>query len=68
MESHLVKIYSSPNPVKINIAKALLDEHEVEYFELNRRDSTYIMLGEEELYVDIKNEHFARLLLEQNKL
>ena len=64
----VVKVYSSPDPVMVNIAKALFQEHDVEFFELNKRDSTYIMLGEDELYVNVKDEHFARLLLEQNQL
>lgn len=64
--SDMVMIYSSPDPVKFNIAKALLEEYEVLYYELNKRDSTYIMLGENELYVNVSDAHFARLLLEQS--
>lgn len=63
-----VKIYSAEQAYKCNILKALLDEYQIEYHELNRKDSSYIMLGEMEIYVPVGDEIFVRLLITQNEL
>lgn len=63
-----VKIYSSEQPYKCNIVKALLDEYNIEYSELDRKDSAYTMLGEIEIYVKHESEIFTRLLLTQKNL
>jgi hypothetical protein len=63
-----VKIYSSAQPYKCNIVKALLDEYKIPYRELDKKDSTYTIFGEIELYVLPENEIFARLIITQRNL
>lgn len=62
------KVYSSEQIYKCNIVKSIFDEYNIEYRELNKKDSTYVMIGEMEIYVPVENEIFARLLITQNKL
>ncbi|HQV01063.1 MAG: DUF2007 domain-containing protein [Bacteroidia bacterium] len=66
--SDWIKIYSSEQPYKCNFVKALLDEYNIPYQELNKIDSTVVTIGELEIFVPVANEIFVRLLLTQNNL
>lgn len=63
-----VKIYSNTQPYKCNFVKALLDDYNIPYRELNRIDSIVVSIGELEIYVDVTHEIFSRLLITQNHL
>ena len=63
-----IKVYSSAQVYKCNILKAVLDEYNIAYRELNKKDSSYVFMGEMEIYVPAADEIFARLLITQNKL
>jgi hypothetical protein len=66
--SEWVKIYSTDQPYKSNFVKALLEDYSIPYSELNRIDSTVVSMGELEIYVDVTQEIFSRLLITQNNL
>ena len=61
-------IYSSDKQHLVEIVKAVLEDNGIETFELNKKDSTYITVGEIELYVKTEEVSLARIIIEQNKL
>ena len=63
-----INIFSSSEAFKCNVVKAMLDEYGITYTELNRKDSTYTMIGEIEIYVKPGDEIFSRLLIKQKNL
>jgi len=61
-------IYYSDKQHLVQIVKAVLEDNGIETFELNKKDSTYITVGEIELYVKQEEVSLARIIIEQNKL
>ncbi|MCX6292437.1 MAG: DUF2007 domain-containing protein [Bacteroidetes bacterium] len=61
-------VYYSDKMHLVQIAKALLADHNIESFEMNRKDSTYITIGDIELYVKDTDVMRAKYILEQNNL
>lgn len=61
-------IYSSDQPYKAEIVKALLTENEIIFVEVNKKDTPYGIFGEIELHVNTKDEIFSKLIIEQNNL
>lgn len=61
-------IYSTDQPYKAEIVKALLTESEITFVEINKKDSPYGIFGEIELHVHTKDEIFSKLIIEQNNL
>ena len=47
------KIYSTVNYAEANIIKGKLEENNIQTILLNKQDSSYLCLGEIELYVSI---------------
>jgi hypothetical protein len=47
------KIYSTGNYAEANIIKGMLEENSIKAILLNKQDSSYLCLGEIELYVSI---------------
>jgi hypothetical protein len=47
------KIYSTVNYAEANIIKGMLEENNIQTILLNKQDSSYLCLGEIELYVSI---------------
>ena len=68
MRSGWQQIYSTDKRHLIEIVKALLEENNIESFEVDKQDSTYITLGEIELYVKSENVVLAKFLIEKNSL
>lgn len=65
MEKNWVKIFSTNQLHLIHLAKALLEEANIETVEINRQDSAYTLLGEIDLYVNLQDVVKARHLLEE---
>ena len=68
MEKGWQRIYSSDMPHLIEIAKTVLKENNIESYTVDKRDSTYITLGELELYVKESDATLAEFLLKENEL
>lgn len=52
MEKNWVSIFSTEKAYLADIARLVLDENNISSIVLNRKDSSYQMLGEIELYVN----------------
>ena len=61
-------VFRSDQPHMVEIAKAVLQDSGIHVVEVNRKDSTYISLGEIELYVQATEAPLAKVILEQNEL
>jgi hypothetical protein len=61
-------IYYSDKQHRVQIVKAVLADNGIESFELNKKDSSYITVGEVELYVKDDDFALARIIIEQNNL
>ena len=48
----MVKLLSTDNPNKAEITKQMLEENNINVVLLNKQDSSYLMFGSIELYVD----------------
>ena len=68
MDSGWQLIYSSDKPHLVQIVKAALAESDIDSFEVDKRDSSYVWEGEVELYVKPEYAVLARIIIEQNKL
>lgn len=51
MEDNWILIYSTPQPWQAEMAKQILEENGIEAVVMNRRDSSYTVFGEAEVYV-----------------
>ena len=61
-------IYSTDKQHLVKFARAALADSGIESFEVNKKDSSYITLGEIELYVKNEDATLARIIIEQNNL
>jgi hypothetical protein len=61
-------IYSSNTPHLAEIVQAVLRDEGIESVSVDKRDSSYIAIGEIELYVPGENATLARSIIEQHKL
>lgn len=68
MQKGWQQIYFSDKMHLIEIVKALLAEHNIESFVVNKQDSTYITIGDSELYVKNEDVVLAKFLIEKNNL
>ena len=59
----MVKLLSTDNPNKAEITKQMLEENNINVVLLNKQDSSYLMFGSIELYVDEEQLSQARDLL-----
>tara|TARA_B110000014_G_C19732155_1_gene382298 strand:+ start:387 stop:596 length:210 start_codon:yes stop_codon:yes gene_type:complete len=67
MKKNWIKIFSSNNPIKIEIIKQMLEENNLSPVILNRQDSSYNMFGTINLYVTEKEQIIAlRLIHKKN--
>ena len=63
----MIKVLSSDNPNKAAIVKQMLEENNIKVVLLNKQDSSYLMFGLVELYVqDDQLEKTENLLKEIN--
>ena len=68
MEKGWVNVFSTDQRHLAEIAKELLSENQIESVLVDKRDSTYITVGEIELYVRDLNVMKAKFILEKNSL
>jgi hypothetical protein len=62
------KVYASNQLHKVEIVKAVLKDHEIETVIVDKRDSSYIFLGEIEVFVPGQDIILAKIIIEQNDL
>lgn len=58
-----IKIYSTDNYAEANIIKGMLEENSISAILFNKQDSSYLFLGEIELYVSVHLKDVALHLL-----
>lgn len=63
-----IRVYVSELEHKINIVKAVLEDNQIDAFEVNKKDSAYTFIGEIELYVHEKDAVLAKFLINSNQL
>jgi hypothetical protein len=68
MDKGWQRIYFSDKPHLVEIAKAILEENSIESVVVDKRDSSYVTIGEVELYVKDDDVILAKFLISQNKL
>ena len=68
MQKGWQQIYFSDKMHLVKIVKAMLADNNIESFEVDRKDSSYITIGEVELYVKDTDVMRAKYLIEQHSL
>ena len=68
MDPEWICVYTSEQPYKVSIVKALLEEHQIRSFEINRKDSAYVAIGEIDLFVHKKDAVLAAFLIKSHQL
>ncbi len=63
----MVKLVSTNNPNKAEIMKQMLEENNINVVLLNKQDSSYLMFGPIELYVNTEQLNQAKDLLNYTK-
>jgi len=63
----MIKILSTDNPNKAEITKQMLEENDVNVVLLNKQDSSYLMFGFIELYVNEEQVEKAMDLLKYSE-
>ena len=61
----MIKIFSTENATKAEIIKQMLEENNINVVLLNKQDSSYLMFGEIELYVQKEKLKEATSLIER---
>ena len=67
MEQHWINIYSSTEPVEVEILKHVFLENNIYAINLNRQDSSYLMFGTIDLYIKSHNQKKALQLIEKHQ-
>jgi len=65
MEKKWINLYSSSNPIEVEIVKQMLDENNINAVILNNQDSSYNMFGSIDLYVKEENQTIALQLIKE---
>jgi hypothetical protein len=68
MEKGWQRIYYSDKMHLIEIVRAVLADQKIESVMIDRRDSSYVTIGDIDLFVRDEDAIFARLIIEQHKL
>jgi hypothetical protein len=68
MERGWQRVYFAAQPHLVQIAKSILEDNHIECVIVDKRDSSYVTIGEVELYVKDDDSTLAKFLLEQNNL
>lgn len=68
MDNGWQSIYVSNKMHLVEIIKAVLADNDIPAVVVDKRDSSYITIGDIELYVSEENAILARVLIEQNNL
>ena len=67
MEKNWTNIYSSTDPVEVEILKHVLLENNIQSVNINRQDSSYLMFGTIDLYIKSYNQKKALQLIERHQ-
>ena len=65
MEKNWINIFSSANPIEVEIVKQMLDENNITAVILNKQDSSYNLFGSIDLYVKEENRTIALQLINE---
>lgn len=68
MESGWQCIYFNNQMHKIEIVRAVLDDQDIKTVVVDKRDSSYFMVGDVEIYVSNEDAILAKIIIEQNEL
>ena len=67
MKRNWINIFSSTNPIKVEIVKQMLEENNINAVALNKQDSSYQMFGIIELFVTEDQLEIANNLLKKSE-
>ena len=67
MEKNWIKLFSSTDPVEVEIIKHVLRENNIHSVTINQQDSSYLMFGTIDLYVNQDNLKQANELIQKNQ-
>tara|TARA_B100002003_G_scaffold115984_1_gene107188 strand:- start:1292 stop:1510 length:219 start_codon:yes stop_codon:yes gene_type:complete len=65
VDNNWIKIYTSTEQYKINLLKGYLLKRDILTISINKKDSSYLVFGEIELYVKKENVILAKNLIEK---
>ena len=65
MKENWINIFSSVNPIEVEILKQMLNENNIIAVTLNKQDSSYNLFGSIDLYVKEKNQTIALQLINE---
>ena len=68
MESGWQCIYFNNQMHKIEIVRAVLDDQDIKTVVVDKRDSSYFMVGDIEIYVSNEDAILAKIIIQQNEL
>ncbi len=63
-----IKVYSHHEPHKVEIVKAILLDNQIESVIVDKRDRSYISIGEMELYVKPGDDVLAQVIIKEHDL
>ncbi len=61
-------VYTSALPHRVEIVLEVLKDQDIEAVKLDKRDSSYTMLGEIEVYTKKEDAILAKIIIDQNQL
>ena len=67
MDKNWINIYSSTDPVEVEILKHVLLENNIHTVNINQQDSSYLMFGTIDLYIKSNNQKKALQLIEKHQ-
>ena len=67
MDNNWTKIFSANNPIKIEIIKQMLENHNINSIIFNSQDSSYNMFGSINLFVEKDKQEKALKLIKEKK-
>ncbi len=68
MDSGWKCIYFSNQLHKIEIVRSVLNDNDIKSVVIDKRDSSYVMVGDIEVYVSSEDVILAKIIIEQNDL
>jgi hypothetical protein len=68
MEAGWTKIYTTDKPYQADILVELLDENNITGVSVNKKDSSYLAFGEDEVYVKDEDAENAKTIIKASGL
>jgi hypothetical protein len=68
MERGWKRIYYSNQMHSVEIVRAVLEDHDIQSMVVDKRDSSYISIGDIEVFVPDEDAILAKIIIEQNAL